>query len=56
MLLGWRLPPRTFLSGCIYVVQHGARVNDDARELYRRMTLNVLISKVDDHLRNHGFL
>jgi len=35
---------------------HGARAKDDARELYRRMVLNVLISNVDDHLRNHGFL
>jgi serine/threonine-protein kinase HipA len=38
------------------LTQHGARARDDARELYRRMTLNVLISNVDDHLRNHGFL
>ncbi len=36
--------------------QHGAQAADDARELYRRMVLNVLISNVDDHLRNHGFL
>jgi serine/threonine-protein kinase HipA len=35
---------------------HGASASDDARELYRRMVLNVLISNVDDHLRNHGFL
>lgn len=35
---------------------HGASASDDARELYRRMGLNVLISNVDDHLRNHGFL
>jgi len=35
---------------------HGARASTDARELYRRMVLNVLISNVDDHLRNHGFL
>ena len=35
---------------------HGARAKEDARELYRRMVLNVLISNVDDHLRNHGFL
>lgn len=35
---------------------HGSQASDDARELYRRMTLNVLISNVDDHLRNHGFL
>jgi serine/threonine-protein kinase HipA len=38
------------------LTQHGARARDDARELYRRMNLNVLISNVDDHLRNHGFL
>jgi len=38
------------------LTQHGAQARDDARELYRRMTLNVLISNVDDHLRNHGFL
>lgn len=35
---------------------HGAQAQDDARELYRRMVLNVLISNDDDHLRNHGFL
>jgi serine/threonine-protein kinase HipA len=27
-----------------------------ARSLYRRMVFNVLISNVDDHLRNYGFL
>jgi serine/threonine-protein kinase HipA len=36
--------------------QHGAQAGTDAQELYRRMTFNVLISNVDDHLRNHGFL
>ena len=36
--------------------RHGAQAQADARELYRRMVLNVLISNVDDHLRNHGFL
>lgn len=28
----------------------------DASELFRRMVFNILISNVDDHLRNHGFL
>jgi hypothetical protein len=28
----------------------------DAAQLYRRVTFNVLVSNVDDHLRNHGFL
>jgi serine/threonine-protein kinase HipA len=38
------------------LAEHGAQVASDVRELYRRMAFNVLISNVDDHLRNHGFL
>jgi serine/threonine-protein kinase HipA len=38
------------------IAQYGAYAAADAAELYRRMVLNVLISNVDDHLRNHGFL
>ncbi|MCP5407406.1 MAG: type II toxin-antitoxin system HipA family toxin [Chromatiaceae bacterium] len=35
---------------------HGAQAKEDARQLYRRVAFNVLVSNVDDHLRNHGFL
>lgn len=35
---------------------HGANARTDAHALYRRVVFNVLISNVDDHLRNHGFL
>lgn len=35
---------------------HGAQARTDAHSLYRRVVLNVLISNVDDHLRNHGFI
>jgi serine/threonine-protein kinase HipA len=38
------------------LTRHGANARADAAALYRRMVLNVLISNVDDHLRNHGFL
>jgi len=38
------------------LTEHGARAKADASELYRRVTFSVLISNVDDHLRNHGFL
>lgn len=38
------------------LAQQGSQAKLDAHELYRRMVLNVLISNVDDHLRNHGFL
>ena len=36
--------------------QSGAQAREDRVELFRRMVFNVLISNVDDHLRNHGFL
>ena len=35
---------------------HGSDTDADAEELFRRMVFNVLVSNVDDHLRNHGFL
>jgi serine/threonine-protein kinase HipA len=35
---------------------HGASARADAHQLYRRVVFNVMISNVDDHLRNHGFL
>lgn len=38
------------------LTQHGAQAKADAHALYRRVAFNVLISNVDDHLRNHGFL
>ena len=34
----------------------GADADADAAELFRRMAFSILISNVDDHLRNHGFL
>jgi len=38
------------------LARHGSQAKKDARALYRRVAFNVLISNVDDHLRNHGFL
>jgi len=38
------------------LTEHGAQPETDRIELYRRITLSVLIRNVDDHLRNHGFL
>jgi serine/threonine-protein kinase HipA len=35
---------------------HGAEVQLDLEELWRRMAFFVLITNVDDHLHNHGFL
>jgi serine/threonine-protein kinase HipA len=36
--------------------RHGAAAQADIEELWRRMAFSVLITNVDDHLRNHGFL
>jgi serine/threonine-protein kinase HipA len=38
------------------LAEHGAQGKTDAHALYRRVVFSVLISNVDDHLRNHGFL
>ncbi|WP_454718989.1 type II toxin-antitoxin system HipA family toxin [Caulobacter segnis] len=38
------------------LAEHGAQGKPDAHALYRRVVFNVMISNVDDHLRNHGFL
>lgn len=36
--------------------QIGEMPDTDARQLWRRMVFNVLLSNTDDHLRNHAFL
>ncbi len=36
--------------------RHGSQARLDRQELFRRMVLNILISNVDDHMRNHAFL
>ena len=35
---------------------NGANAQADIEELWRRIAFSILISNVDDHLRNHGFL
>jgi serine/threonine-protein kinase HipA len=35
---------------------YGADAQTDIEELWRRMAFSILITNVDDHLRNHGFL
>ncbi|KRQ16337.1 hypothetical protein AOQ71_05030 [Bradyrhizobium manausense] len=35
------------------LAQHSAQGKTDAHALYRRAVFNVLISNVEDHLRNH---
>jgi len=35
---------------------HGHAPTRDVRQLWRRLVFNLLITNVDDHLQNHGFL
>jgi serine/threonine-protein kinase HipA len=39
-----------------HLIQHGSNVNEDLKELWKRIVLNICIKNTDDHLRNHGFL
>ncbi|ABD89670.1 type II toxin-antitoxin system HipA family toxin [Rhodopseudomonas palustris] len=38
------------------LLRHGARPDEDRRELFRRMIFNVLCGNRDDHLKNHAFI
>lgn len=38
------------------LIRSGHRVEEDLHQLWRRIVFSVLISNVDDHLNNHGFL
>lgn len=47
---------RSYLEIVDALRQHGARPVQDMHELWRRIVFSVLISNVDDHMRNHGFV
>ena len=39
-----------------FILQNCCRVEDNLRQLYRRVAFNIAIGNSDDHFRNHGFL
>ena len=45
-----------YLEIAKFIIQHGANVDNDLEELWRRIVFNICVSNTDDHLRNHGFL
>ena len=47
---------RSYLEVVEFLRREGAAVNEDLRQLWRRIVFNLLVSNTDDHLRNHGFL
>jgi serine/threonine-protein kinase HipA len=46
----------SYLELVEFLIQHGAKVDEDLKELWTRIVLNICIKNTDDHLRNHGFL
>jgi len=46
----------SYLQIAKFIMQHGANVDSDLEELWRRIVFNICVSNTDDHLRNHGFL
>ncbi|MFO8032542.1 MAG: type II toxin-antitoxin system HipA family toxin [Desulfohalobiaceae bacterium] len=47
---------RSYLEIAEVLISHGAAAKSDLRGLWQRMVFNILVSNLDDHLRNHGFL
>ncbi|MGD2034465.1 MAG: HipA domain-containing protein, partial [Bacteroidales bacterium] len=46
----------SYLELAEFLIANGANVNDDLKELWRRIVFNICVSNTDDHLRNHGFI
>lgn len=46
----------SYLEIADVITRNSPSATDDLRQLWRRMAFSVLISNLDDHLRNHGFL
>ena len=39
-----------------FILQNCTNVEDNLKELYRRVAFNICVGNTDDHFRNHGFL
>lgn len=46
----------SYLEIARVLIDQGVQTDADLRELWSRIVFNVLVSNVDDHLRNHGFI
>lgn len=47
---------RSYLELVDALRQMGSQPEQDAKQLWRRVVFNILVSNTDDHLRNHAFL
>lgn len=48
--------PASYLDIADFIQTHGADVEENLHQLWRRIVFNIAISNTDDHLRNHGFI
>lgn len=48
--------PASYLDIAEFLQNHGADIERNLHQLWRRIIFNICISNTDDHLRNHGFL
>ena len=46
----------SYLELMEFIIRHGAAVEKDLEELWRRIVFSICVRNTDDHLRNHGFL
>ncbi len=46
----------SYLELVEFIQNHGANVDQDLEELWRRIVFSICITNTDDHLRNHGFI
>lgn len=56
LLQASREDERSYAEVADAIRSHGHAPTEDLRQLWRRMVFNLLITNVDDHLQNHGFL
>lgn len=45
----------SYLELMEFISRHGASVENDLEELWRRIVFSICVKNTDDHLRNHGF-
>ncbi len=46
----------SYLEIVEFIMEHGATVDKDLEELWKRIVFYICVSNTDDHLRNHGFI
>jgi serine/threonine-protein kinase HipA len=46
----------SYLDIVEFIQFSGAFVDDDLKQLWKRIVFNICVSNTDDHLRNHGFI